>query len=1129
MGLHPDFFISYSTQDLKFVSKLHTDLEKTGLSMWRDKTHIRADDNWPEAIHQALHKCRFMILVLSKNSMASVQVKREWFFFLDKSKPLLCIWLEDCDVHFQLSMQQRTDFRSDDTYENSLKLLIKECQYLVKNSNIVALTTGEYRSVSMTKLTWDTVATKVAYFTEHMLGVRYREKYSADYYLQRPSILEHFKNFLDSNRQIMVLTGRAGTGKSSFICSLNNELSTENLILLQDCAHLTLDNETSIDDYLCSILGIDHQAIQHITELYDNDPSRRLILLFDAVNEFSDRKLLLQKLSDLIISIKTPAIKVLVTSRIPVWNGIKRYLTVPIDQEFHTAGPNSYVNVDTFSDKELFLVYNLYREQYKLQTQFHELPQQTKNLFYQPLFLKLTAEAFKGEKIPGQLVLQDVFQSYVKQCLGSKGFESPEFAILKRTIELMYVHARRELEVSVLRQDPEINLADFSNYKSLVDYGLLSERNMNESLLRKTEMVFVTYERVFEFLLADIAVHNITAVSLLQHLTLAREQSFIQLRGALELLLGFVIMNTKSYDLVLEIARLEHPDGRQFLIDVIRTVYDSGYHDLAREITQRLSQDHSQFSKLLAVQTAYNLKLDDLLKDLALSNDEILKDTSAIFLYQRWNKARLDGNIDDGYKILYNIVDSIKLRNPVRSKKAISALLSITANLLSHLVDDPESLIPLADIFQKLVRKVPGLEPKPDRNSFIRFTSDKGIEFISSAFAYTLNKSFQETTLNDHSSMASFFSDPKNGRALMDSGPFWNVDNLLEQKERLKRLFTWKHDLPAIQIRGPVLYHLYKTPDLHMDFIEDLFYEVLETGHTEGTIHLAAAMIYSQVCRVLRNEAISDEHISQIEEITLALWDFLDDIGKGVEIRNTTIGLFIIEAVLQKKSGLIKGSAFLKKILNEIGISIKPANIEDLFGSLERFAYLGYPEFCISTILDEEIRSIWEINSPQTIIKLLANIRSFYQEETDSLLLENDTERNRKLWNNVRSFNTMPKMEDIFTPSFNLWLVATSVVPMITKLGGVVILDLATSNSMGEFIDRILKTLLSALFNYNNIDIGTIWWFRCHDQSWDNFENWEIPRECNNPKFHPEIHKHAQERVNSFIQAVGRGIYYDEL
>ena len=249
------FFMSYSSQDVEFVERLHNDLRERGFSIWRDKLEIRATDDWAKSIDKALRSTPYMIVVISQHSMTSDEVYREWSFFLSRGGKIVCVWLEDTDrIPFRLDPQQRIDFRSRADYESSLSNLSRELHLLLEQTSVTKKL--ELGGDSGDVITWEDIRRVASVFTRQMLEVRYAEKFDPSYYLQRSSIKAHFDDFLASDKVVMVLTGNAGTGKSSFICSLQEDKPQNLLILLQDCAHLELAAETSIEDYLSQILGI---------------------------------------------------------------------------------------------------------------------------------------------------------------------------------------------------------------------------------------------------------------------------------------------------------------------------------------------------------------------------------------------------------------------------------------------------------------------------------------------------------------------------------------------------------------------------------------------------------------------------------------------------------------------------------------------------------------------------------------------------------------------------------------------------------------------------------------------------------------------------------------------------------
>ena len=126
------------------------------------------------------------------------------------------------------------------------------------------------------------------------------------------------------------------------------------------------------------------------------------------------------------------------------------------------------------------------------------------------------------------------------------------------------------MEFAIIKQDvvagryvaPDIS----SPYANLVDEGLLSEE-VKRSLREKIRLAFVTYEMVFEYLLSEIIIGEVTPESILQKFNMAQAKSFIQLRGAIVLALSLSLLRGDTDTSVLvDLAKLNRPDSRQFLL-----------------------------------------------------------------------------------------------------------------------------------------------------------------------------------------------------------------------------------------------------------------------------------------------------------------------------------------------------------------------------------------------------------------------------------------------------------------------------------------------------------------------------------------------------------------------------------
>jgi len=71
-------FISYSSKDQKFAKWLAVDLKSSGYDVWLDEWSILVGESIPQGIQVGIEKCQFVIVILSKHSVKSKWVEREW-------------------------------------------------------------------------------------------------------------------------------------------------------------------------------------------------------------------------------------------------------------------------------------------------------------------------------------------------------------------------------------------------------------------------------------------------------------------------------------------------------------------------------------------------------------------------------------------------------------------------------------------------------------------------------------------------------------------------------------------------------------------------------------------------------------------------------------------------------------------------------------------------------------------------------------------------------------------------------------------------------------------------------------------------------------------------------------------
>jgi hypothetical protein len=121
-----DVFISYSRRDLEFVTQLHQYLTRQGISAWFDQSSIEAGDQWRESIVNGIIECKVFLLLVSPDSAASNNVRKEIDLAEHHNKQILPVMWRSTEfppsIQYQLAGIQYLDFKTTASEENLGKL-----------------------------------------------------------------------------------------------------------------------------------------------------------------------------------------------------------------------------------------------------------------------------------------------------------------------------------------------------------------------------------------------------------------------------------------------------------------------------------------------------------------------------------------------------------------------------------------------------------------------------------------------------------------------------------------------------------------------------------------------------------------------------------------------------------------------------------------------------------------------------------------------------------------------------------------------------------------------------------------------------------------------------------------------
>lgn len=110
-----EVFISHSSKDKQFATRLSVDLANAGHSPWLDEWKIRVGESIPLKVSEGIETCDAMIVVLSEHAVASKWVENEWQtkYWEEITKgqvKVLPVLLKQCQIPTLLKIKKYADF-----------------------------------------------------------------------------------------------------------------------------------------------------------------------------------------------------------------------------------------------------------------------------------------------------------------------------------------------------------------------------------------------------------------------------------------------------------------------------------------------------------------------------------------------------------------------------------------------------------------------------------------------------------------------------------------------------------------------------------------------------------------------------------------------------------------------------------------------------------------------------------------------------------------------------------------------------------------------------------------------------------------------------------------------------------
>jgi hypothetical protein len=110
-----EIFTSYSRRDTETVDSIVGKMTQAGINVWLDRADIKAGNTWRVQIVQAIDTCAAFVLMLSPNSAASDNVRREIDLSQDSGRTIFAVMLEPvklpAEIRYQLAGLQFIDVK----------------------------------------------------------------------------------------------------------------------------------------------------------------------------------------------------------------------------------------------------------------------------------------------------------------------------------------------------------------------------------------------------------------------------------------------------------------------------------------------------------------------------------------------------------------------------------------------------------------------------------------------------------------------------------------------------------------------------------------------------------------------------------------------------------------------------------------------------------------------------------------------------------------------------------------------------------------------------------------------------------------------------------------------------------
>jgi len=541
-----------------------------------------------------------------------------------------------------------------------------------------------------------------------------RNKYDLALYVPREEMETRFENFIQSDKNGLILIGESGTGKTNLLCHLARKWSYEgHLVLFYNCAgslNINVEQTISLDIAPTEDISFEILVERVISEAHTK--TKRVIWLFDGINEFRDGENrtgeLLKRLDAIIGRARTPDLKLVFTCRTGTWENMVLLRRVSLFWNKYYPSPEQPLVMSRFNSRELEQAYPLYQRRFKIGSSLSMLSDPIREKLRDPLLLRINSVVYEGyTSIPNNPSIV-VLAEYCKSQVGHR-IKDTQF--LERLATILLKQRTLSVSLKQMLNDPKLapEVSDDPDcaFQRLKDSSIIAE--MVDALYATVKF---TYDRLFEYFIAR---HWLTQVNHLSDLAgyfekaLSSYEQFVPAWSAAAIAVSMIPDEKALLQTLLRLSSSLNYRIRQVAVDSLIAMYTDDprkakryilhlIHNLSEKDSFVAETDEREMGMELPLRTALKVTrmvgddASEIFLEAAASQTELQRGIVANELYVLWQQQP-----EIGIALLRNIISNIR---PLPSSRPIQLLdfaTRFSVNLFTSNCHRPEIVQQLSD------------------------------------------------------------------------------------------------------------------------------------------------------------------------------------------------------------------------------------------------------------------------------------------------------------------------------------------------------------------------------------------------------------------------------------------------